>query len=87
MEYGELDYGYHYGRDRLRHTWHVDEDVSEAYEWRLSMTIINLPLMKHPLNWFTILFMLVLAGMLGHLLLSRLGVEPATPSPLSKLVS
>jgi len=41
------------------------------------MQLINVSLMKHPLNWVTVIFMLVLAGMGGHLLLSYAGFEPA----------
>jgi hypothetical protein len=39
--------------------------------------MINWELMKHPLNWITIIFMLIIAGMAGHLLLSVAGLEPA----------
>jgi hypothetical protein len=42
------------------------------------MGIINWPLMKNPLNWLTVLLMVVIAGIAGHFLLSFAGVEPAT---------
>lgn len=42
------------------------------------MKLLNLPLMKNPLNWLIVLLMLVIAGIGGHLLLSYLGVEPKT---------
>lgn len=41
------------------------------------MTLVNTALLKHPLNWITILLMLTLAGFGGHLLLSYAGIEPA----------
>lgn len=37
---------------------------------------INWQLVSHPVNWFTIFFMLVIAGIGGHLLLTYLGIEP-----------
>jgi hypothetical protein len=40
--------------------------------------MLNWSLLKQPLNWVIILFMLILAGIAGHLVLSVLGVEPAT---------
>jgi hypothetical protein len=40
--------------------------------------MLNWELLKNPLNWIIILFMLVLAGMGGHLLLSWAGLEPAS---------
>jgi len=40
--------------------------------------MLNWALLKQPLNWVIILFMLILAGIAGHLVLSALGVEPAT---------
>lgn len=44
------------------------------------MQIINTRLIMHPLNWLTILLMLVIAGIFGHLLLSALDQEPSGPS-------
>lgn len=41
------------------------------------MQVVNTALLKHPLNWFTVIFMLVLAAMAGHLILSYAGLEPA----------
>jgi hypothetical protein len=40
--------------------------------------ILNWQLAKQPINWLTIFFMLVIAAMFGHLLLSYFGVEPET---------
>ena len=40
--------------------------------------MLNWDILKSPLNWVTILLMLILAGIAGHLLLSALGIEPAT---------
>lgn len=42
------------------------------------MEIVNWGLLKHPLNWFTIVLMLLIAGFAGHLLLSTAGIEPGT---------
>lgn len=41
------------------------------------MQIINLNLIKHPVNWLIILMMLVIAAIAGHLGLSLVKVEPA----------
>lgn len=40
--------------------------------------MLNVALLKNPVNWFVILFMLILAGIAGHFLLSLAGLEPAT---------
>ncbi len=40
--------------------------------------MINWQLLKNPLNWLTVILMLVLAGIGGHLLLSWVGIEPST---------
>jgi len=40
--------------------------------------IINLALLKQPLNWIIVLLMVILAGTAGHFALSWLGHEPAT---------
>lgn len=40
--------------------------------------LINFELLKHPMNWLVVLFMLVIAGAIGHYALSLLGKEPAT---------
>ena len=42
------------------------------------MQIINRDLIMHPMNWLVIFFMLVIAAIGGHELLSWLGVEPAS---------
>ena len=42
------------------------------------MEIVNWGLLKHPLNWLTIVLMLLIAGFAGHLLLSAAGIEPGT---------
>ena len=44
------------------------------------MQVVNTSLLKHPLNWVIVLFMLILAAMAGHLILSYAGLEPAQPS-------
>lgn len=40
--------------------------------------LINWKLAKSPINWATILLMLIMAATAGHLLLSLAGIEPAT---------
>lgn len=40
--------------------------------------MLNWGILKHPLNWVTVLMMLILAGIAGHLVLSTLGIEPAS---------
>lgn len=42
------------------------------------MQIINLDIIKHPLNWLIILMMLVIVAIAGHLALTKLGIEPAS---------
>jgi hypothetical protein len=42
------------------------------------MGVINLKLLSHPINWVTVFLMLILAGVAGHLVLSWVGIEPAT---------
>ena len=42
------------------------------------MEIVNWGLLKHPLNWFTVVLMLLIAGFAGHLLLSAAGIEPSS---------
>lgn len=41
------------------------------------MSIVNVNLLKHPLNWVIILLMLIIAGAAGHMILQRAGFEPA----------
>lgn len=42
------------------------------------MKIVNVALLKNPLNWFIIILMILIAGIAGHLVLSWLGIEPKT---------
>ena len=42
------------------------------------MRLINLDLLKHPMNWVTVVLMLILAGIGGHLILSYFGAEVAS---------
>lgn len=42
------------------------------------MTIVNWALLKHPLNWLTVILMLFFAAIAGSLILEGLGVRPAT---------
>jgi len=42
------------------------------------VTLLNVPLLKNPLNWVIVILMLVLAGVAGHYIFSLAGLEPAT---------
>lgn len=42
------------------------------------MPVLNWKLAAHPMNWLVVIFMLIIAGMAGHLLLQYFGVNPAT---------
>lgn len=44
---------------------------------------INWKMIQHPMNWVVILLMLVIAGALGHMLLSLAEVEPSTAAKSS----
>jgi hypothetical protein len=50
------------------------------------MDLINIRLLSHPMNWITILLMLIIAGIFGHLLLTLLEQEPATAGGKKKSV-
>lgn len=45
--------------------------------------LINVKLISHPMNWITVLIMLVIAGTLGHLIASYIGLEPMTKTKLA----
>ena len=40
------------------------------------MAIVNVPLMKNPLNWVIVTMMLILAGIAGHYVFTLAGIEP-----------
>jgi len=40
------------------------------------MQVVNWRMIQHPVNWIIILFMLIIASIAGHLLLSLFGHEP-----------
>ena len=42
------------------------------------MQPLNWRMIAHPMNWLTIILMLLIAGVAGHLLLSLFSVEPTT---------
>lgn len=44
------------------------------------MQILNMTLVKHPMNWLTIIFMLFVAAVAGTLILEALGIRPETGS-------
>jgi hypothetical protein len=44
------------------------------------MQLINFTLVKHPMNWLTIILMLFIAAIGGTLILEAIGVTPATAS-------
>jgi hypothetical protein len=39
---------------------------------------INWKMIAHPMNWAIVLLMLIIAGAIGHMLLSLAGIEPAS---------
>lgn len=39
------------------------------------MSLLNVPLLKNPVNWITVILMLVLAGIAGHLALKYFGAS------------
>ena len=41
------------------------------------MEILNVALLKHPLNWVIILLMVMIAGIALHLVLDFYGVDPS----------
>jgi len=90
MERCELDYSHPYGCYWIRYSRHIDEvlPVTNTDNNRVKTRtdfcffygrfyMLNTSLLKHPLNWITVLLMLTLAGMGGHLILSYAGIEPA----------
>jgi hypothetical protein len=40
------------------------------------MTPINFKMIGHPINWVVVMLMVIIAGSIGHLLLTYLGIEP-----------
>jgi hypothetical protein len=46
--------------------------------------MINWKMMSHPLNWVTFVLMVVIAGAIGHMLLTYFGFEPATAGTAKK---
>lgn len=41
------------------------------------MQIVNFQILKSPLNWFTIILMVLIAGILLHIIADAFGVNPA----------
>lgn len=44
---------------------------------------LNWKIISHPMNWATILLMVIIAGAFGHLVLTFLGYNPATKTSSS----
>lgn len=40
------------------------------------MQVVNWRMVSHPMNWITFILMVIIAGSIGHLLLTYLGIEP-----------
>lgn len=40
------------------------------------MKLINWEIVKNPMNWLIVGMMLLLAGVAGHLVMKRFGIEP-----------
>jgi hypothetical protein len=47
------------------------------------VALINWRLMSHPINWLTVMVILILAGAFGHYFLTYFGMEPATKNKLA----
>lgn len=43
------------------------------------MNLLNWKMLSHPMNWFTFLLMVLIAGAAAHLALSYAGIEPGRP--------
>jgi hypothetical protein len=78
LELCQLGYGYFDGSDCLHSAWHCSEMDAEKGRW--IMQVINVPLLKHPMNWLTVFFMLTIAAIAGHEILSLAKIEPTTGS-------
>jgi hypothetical protein len=46
------------------------------------MAIVNVPLLKNPINWIIVTLMLVIAGIAGHYAFTLAGIQP--PGSASK---
>lgn len=44
---------------------------------------LNWKIISHPMNWVTILLMLIIAGAFGHMVLTLFGMNPATATSSS----
>lgn len=40
--------------------------------------MVNFALLKNPINWLTVILMILIASIAGHLALTYFGIEPAT---------
>lgn len=47
------------------------------------MEAVNWKMVSHPMNWITFILMVIIAGAIGHLFLSYLGIEPTTKAKLA----
>jgi hypothetical protein len=86
MEPGELDHDPVNGSDWFRGAWirHTPLPTKTVAIFVLSRrlksimdSLINFDLLKHPLNWFTVLLMVLIAGIAIHLIADSFGVNPA----------
>jgi hypothetical protein len=78
MESRELDHGDPHGGDWFHSPWFSCTCVAtEERTGELRVEFLNFKILKSPLNWFTIVLMVLIAGILLHIVLSSFGASPA----------
>jgi hypothetical protein len=94
VEHNQLgDYLYHGGPDLYRPglltivvgqttTGQLEKNSRDFCAGGVAMPI-NWRMISHPMNWLTVGLMLVIAGSFLHLLLTYMGIEPATQAKTS----
>jgi hypothetical protein len=53
----------------------------------LKINVVNWKMISHPMNWLIILLMLIIAGGIGHYLLTLAGITPDTGDDSLPLVA
>jgi hypothetical protein len=80
VERDQLDNRHPHGGYRILSHWSRSQVEAGTVAVQIGgcVSLINTNLIKHPMNWVTILLMLIIAGIFGHLLLSLLDQEPTS---------
>jgi hypothetical protein len=78
LDSSKLDHGCFDDSPRLFHPRNNRTSGSAAPRELNGMEIINFGLMKHPMNWLTIILMVLIAGVAVHLVLQFAGVQKTT---------